>query len=294
MSQSRKKFKSRSRQGSSSVSNNKKNQGDSKEVLSKLDNLRSSTKAEHKKIDVDNSQRNKYAAFVIIVVIGMSGLIILTRPGVLPNTPSSSGTGPPKNMVNVGTTGFQKDLAGTFKSFNGMVTFVYEGGEFCPYCAMERWAMVMALEQFGNFTKLDNTLVSSEENIPTYTFVGSQYISNKVDFEPVELLDNNRQTLQTQSSLQKSLMDRYDASTTIPFLVIGGIYVKISAGSSLHYQDFKDKTWSYVNQQVTSKSGLLYQEIKAESDNLVTVINLALAQLSSATATTAITNTTTG
>ena len=37
------------------------------------------------------------------------------------------------------------------KGPNGHPEFFYVGGEFCPYCGAERWAMINALSRFGTF-----------------------------------------------------------------------------------------------------------------------------------------------
>jgi hypothetical protein len=37
---------------------------------------------------------------------------------------------------------------------NGKPVVLYIGAEFCQYCAIERWALIMALMRFGNFTSL--------------------------------------------------------------------------------------------------------------------------------------------
>jgi len=42
---------------------------------------------------------------------------------------------------------------------NGVVSYV--GGEYCPYCAIQRWALLVALSKFGSFTNLDGQVISS-------------------------------------------------------------------------------------------------------------------------------------
>ena len=292
MSQSRKKLKSRSRQGSYGPSDNKKNNIDNKAVLSKIDNLRTNVKAEQKTIKVDNTQRNRFIAFVVIVVVGMSSLFVLGQIGTAPPPPAYTGT--PTDLVNT-VGGFQKDLKGTFIQSDGKITFFYAGGEFCPYCAMERWAIVMALEQFGTFSPLTHIVTPSNEgSIGTYTFVGSSYSSSKIDFQPVELVDTQHNTLQTPSTAQQNLINRYDPTGSIPLLVISGIYVKVTSGLSLNFNDFKSHTWDQINYAVTNQINPIYSEVTTESNNLVQVINLALNNLNTTTTTTPTSNTTTG
>lgn len=94
-------------------------------------------------------------------------------------------------------------------------------GEFCPYCAMERWALVMALDQFGNFTNL-TPITSAEDHVPTYTFYGSSYTSSKIDFEPAEISNNvspNSGSFQSMNALQNQLFNKYSPRVRFPLCV---------------------------------------------------------------------------
>ena len=66
---------------------------------------------------------------------------------------------------------------------------VYIGGEFCPFCAAERWALTAALSRFGTFTGL-GLIHSSPTDVypstPTLSFYKSGYTSKYVTFTPVE------------------------------------------------------------------------------------------------------------
>ena len=48
------------------------------------------------------------------------------------------------------------------------------GGEFCPYCAAQRWVIITALSRFGTFADIDNMQSSARTSSPTrqtFTFV---------------------------------------------------------------------------------------------------------------------------
>ena len=116
----------------------------------------------------------------------------------------------------------------------GKVEVLYVGAEYCPYCAAERWPLVMALSKFGTFTNLGSTTSSSTDtnpNTPTFTFFGSTYTSPYISFVPVELQDRNGSSLQTPTAAQQQLLSSYDvppyagASGGIPFIDLGGKYV---------------------------------------------------------------------
>ncbi|MCW1297431.1 MAG: DUF929 family protein [Candidatus Rehaiarchaeum fermentans] len=63
---------------------------------------------------------------------------------------------------------------------NGKSTFVFIGAEGCPFCALQRVAIILALSRFGNFSKLFlDRSTTIDGNIPTYTFNFSQELFNQ-------------------------------------------------------------------------------------------------------------------
>jgi hypothetical protein len=105
----------------------------------------------------------------------------------------------------------------------------YLGAEFCPYCAAERWAMVVALEHFGTFSGLTETHSSSidvDPNTPTFAFHGATYSSPYLTFTGVETTTNQPQgnfyaPLDTPTAAQEALLEKYTGGT-IPFVDFGG------------------------------------------------------------------------
>lgn len=118
---------------------------------------------------------------------------------------------------------------------NGHPEFFYVGGEYCPYCAAERWAMVNALSRFGTFSNLSQ-LQAYEYNVPTFSFYGSSYTSQYVDFVPKEVKGNQLdQTQQNYVDLEKltpaeqQMFQRYDPGQNFPFVSIGNQYTAVGA-----------------------------------------------------------------
>jgi len=110
---------------------------------------------------------------------------------------------------------------------NGYPEVFYLGAEYCPYCAAERWPMIIALSRFGTFSGLKTTSSSSSDvypNTPTFTFHGSTYTSQYVDFVAVETTDRDRNPLESPSSAQQALVNQYDSSGSIPFVDLGNHY----------------------------------------------------------------------
>jgi len=105
----------------------------------------------------------------------------------------------------------------------------YLGAEYCPYCAAERWAMVVALEHFGSFSGLTETHSSSidtDPNTPTFAFHGATYTSPYLSFPGVETTTNQPQgnfyaPLDSPTPAQAALVEKYTQGT-IPFVDFGG------------------------------------------------------------------------
>ncbi|MGC8533118.1 MAG: DUF929 family protein [Candidatus Parvarchaeum sp.] len=56
-------------------------------------------------------------------------------------------------------------------TYNGKPTFVYMGAQGCPFCAGMRWAIIVALSRFGNFSNLFyDRSATNDGNVPTFTF----------------------------------------------------------------------------------------------------------------------------
>ena len=116
---------------------------------------------------------------------------------------------------------------------DGKPEILYIGAEWCPYCAAERWAMVVALSRFGTFSGLTFTTSSSGDVFPdtrTLSFHGSSFTSTSIDFVPVELEDRNRNPLQSPTAQENQIWQTYDSAGSIPFLDLGNRYIQVGRG----------------------------------------------------------------
>ncbi|MFP3190094.1 MAG: DUF929 family protein [Thermoproteota archaeon] len=159
----------------------------------------------------------------------------------------------------------------------GKLVFIYVGAEYCPYCAAERWAIVMALSHFGNWSNLEPIYSAPPQiepnypNIPTYTFVNAIYKSDKIVFWEVELYNRyGNVSLQKMNSIEQQLFNTYNPSGGIPFISIGGIYFRIGSGVSPAL--FVGLSFQEVQQQINSKQGPIYQAVYQESQQLTNAI----------------------
>jgi hypothetical protein len=138
----------------------------------------------------------------------------------------ASAVGLPTSVVNPPTvkTGQPKLV------ISGKPGAVFVGGEFCPLCAAERWAIIMAFGKFGTFTNLKETTSSpwdSYPSTPTFSFYGSTYTSPYITLNAVEYDGNDVDGLDTHTQLvpltkqEAGLWQKYDQSSGFPFLDIG-------------------------------------------------------------------------
>ncbi len=77
--------------------------------------------------------------------------------------------------------------------YNGKPAVIYIGADYCPFCAAERWVLVIALSRFGNFSELHYMTSSASDvypNTPTFTFYNSSYYSPYISFVEVEETTN--------------------------------------------------------------------------------------------------------
>ncbi len=179
---------------------------------------------------------------VVVIVIVVFLVLSSASPGA-----SSSNPLMPTSLVNevtnvspavssaVGTGGlsnpFQAVPASTpqVTSNDGKPVVYYLGTDYCPYCAFERWSLVVALSRFGTFTDLHQTTSGNSEEISTlnginsFSFFGSSYTSEHLTFLGVESSDRNGNALQTPTSPEAAAAEQLTGGN-VPVVDIGGRY----------------------------------------------------------------------
>jgi len=137
----------------------------------------------------------------------------------------SVGQGTANNLI--------KPITGTpLKGPSGKLEVFYYGAEFCPYCAAQRWPLIIAISRFGTFSGLQTTTSSSTDvypNTPTFTFRNATYTSQYIDFRSVETTDRDRNPLQTPTAAEQQLVSQYDPGGTIPFIDVANRYAMTGA-----------------------------------------------------------------
>jgi thiol-disulfide isomerase/thioredoxin len=139
----------------------------------------------------------------------------------------------------------------------GKPLVLYMGAEYCPYCAAERWAMVVALSRFGTFSNLGQTHSASADvypNTATLSFHGASYASQYLTFQGVETQSNEVQgngyaPLDTPTAQQQQLAKTFNAPP----------YVDSGSAGSIPFIDFANQAVvsgaSYSPQLLAGKEG---------------------------------------
>jgi len=122
-----------------------------------------------------------------------------------------------------------KSVTGPPMTTDGKPTVLFVGGEFCPYCAAERWAIFQALSRFGTLSGAGE-ITSSEGSVPTFEFARATYRSHYLSFSAVEVEDQQHQPLETLSPQQERIFTQYSPERSFPFLDVNGSFVQLGAG----------------------------------------------------------------
>jgi hypothetical protein len=179
------------------------------------------------------------AIVVIVVSLTRSPAPASPTQGVaVPAVARETGTVPAAtyNEVGAGTAGGLNPITGEPElTAGGKPELLYMGGEFCPYCAAERWVIAAAVSRFGELAGLrfiHSSPLDSYPNTPTLTFADARYTSRYLQFVPVEWYGEKPDPatplqhvyFQHPTQQEVTLFAKY-AGGAIPFVDIGNRYV---------------------------------------------------------------------
>ena len=175
----------------------------------------------------------------------------------------------------------QPELTGTNDAGATVPEILYIGAEYCPYCAFERWGMIVSLSRFGSFSGLRTIHSSSTDaypNTPTWTFYKSTYASKYLTFTPVEettnVPDKNSPTgyvpLQTPTPAQQALLSKYNPGGSIPFVNFGNKYV--ITGASALPSVLAGKSWATIAAELSDASSPVAQAVNGTANFMTAAI----------------------
>jgi hypothetical protein len=223
-------------------------------------------------------------ALVLVKVNGNSGNNGSTSGGSASGSASASSSGPSALVASVtsipastldgvgagGTSASElKPVSGSPLTGNGKPEVYFEGAEYCPYCAPESWALIVALSRFGTFSGLKTIYSSATDtpaSLPGWTFYGSTYSSQYVTFVPVETTTNVERngsypTLQTPTAAEQALINAYDSSGSIPFVDFGNKYAQVGTLTGEDASDLSGLTPAQVAAALRDPSSTIAQAI---------------------------------
>ncbi|MFZ0667075.1 MAG: DUF929 family protein [Acidimicrobiales bacterium] len=222
---------------------------------------------------------------VLVIVIALV-LVVVTKSPAKQNTTTtlvstsllSQVTGVPASVYT--KVGLPSELSNypkkvgkgyTALTSGGLPVMLYEGAEYCPFCAAERWAMVMALSKFGTFSNLHTTYSSVSDFAPdtaTFTFYNATYKSQYLVFQPYELATN-----QSAASSNACNVNGYACLQTPPTSA-SNLLTKLGGGS-FPFMDFGNKVMQSgagFGDQPLALSGLSYTEIAQQLSDASTPV----------------------
>ncbi|WP_432829125.1 DUF929 family protein [Dactylosporangium sp. CA-092794] len=164
----------------------------------------------------------------------------------------------------------------------GKPLIVYIGAEYCPFCAAQRWPVVVALSRFGTFSGLGLSRSAADDtypNTPTLSFHGSTYTSQYLAFQGVEETTNVRKNRQYEpldklTDQQQQIVKKYNAppyvdqnsAGAIPFMDFGNRAVQ--AGASLSPQLLANHTHAQVADAIKDPNSQLGRTINGNANAL--------------------------
>ena len=240
---------------------------------------------------------------VVVVLVIVLVFVIVKLNGGKPNSATGASNGPtgsalaavvdkttsvPASTLNsdgdggAAVTGKPTTISGSALTSNGKPEMFYLGAEYCPYCAAERWAMIVALSRFGTFSGLSTVHSSSTDvdpNTPTFSFYKSSYTSQYLTFTPVELTTNVPDSssssgyvpLQTPTAAQQAIVTKYGGSNSpIPFIDFGNKY--LISGVSYSPGVLAGLSWATIATDLSNPSSPVAQAVDGTANYITAAI----------------------
>ncbi len=181
-----------------------------------------------------NGQGNTYRNVTKYDNVAVSGSVLRDLRAVAMNSSLADSIGVGSSSGNL------QGITNASRLMNGSrPVILFVSGDFCPFCAMERWGLTIALMRFGNFTSLHYMTSSAQDYAPstsTFTYYNSSYSSSLVDFQGVEVATNTwnysintYSPLMSMNQLQDGIFKKYDSRGSTPFTDFANITVTVGS-----------------------------------------------------------------
>jgi hypothetical protein len=176
--------------------------------------------------------------------------------------------------------------AGPLLTLGGKPAIVFVSEESCPFCAAERWPLVVALSHFGTWSGLGSTTSSATDVYPdtaTFSFRAAHYRSAELTLRTTELTNNAGRPLQPETALDGRLISSYDVppyvnstdqSGAVPFLDIANHY--ILAGAQYDPQVLAGLSAAQIAAQLQNPSSPVAIAVDGSARVIITAIDQVL------------------
>jgi len=183
-------------------------------------------------------------------------------------------------------TALQPVRNGSPLTVDGKPGIVFVSEESCPFCAAERWPVVIALSHFGSWHHLGATTSSSTDVYPstaTFSFRNATFDSPYLALRTTELANNAGRPLQPESSLDAQLINHYDVppyvnsadqTGAVPFLDIDNH--DVLAGAQYNPQVLAGLSISQIAAQLDNPDSPVAMAIDESANALIGAIDQAL------------------
>jgi hypothetical protein len=155
----------------------------------------------------------------------------------------------------------------------GKPELFFAGAEGCPFCAVERWGMIVALSQFGSFSNLHliQSVTTESPAIQTFTFLGSSYRSPYISFVPVEIVSNvphgfGFESLQRLDPAHRALFKRFDRDGQTPFIDVANRFIRVD--STVEPDLIGGLSWNQIAGSLDNPARTSAQAIAGEAEVL--------------------------
>lgn len=183
--------------------------------------------------------------------------------------------------VGAGGVSPPKAITGSPLTTGGKPEVLYVGADYCPYCAAERWGIVVALSRFGTWSGLQQGASSPTDvpaSVPTFSFKDASYSSDYIAFRGFETSDVDGKPLQKLPADVESVFQKYDAppyvaaqsAGAIPFVDIANKYM--ISGASYSPQDIASLTFPQVAQKLHDPNDKVGKEILGTANSIAAAV----------------------
>ncbi|MGC2191740.1 MAG: DUF929 family protein [Candidatus Dormiibacterota bacterium] len=159
-------------------------------------------------------------------------------------------------------------------SSNGLPVIGFVGAEYCPYCALQRWSIIIGLSPFGTWTGLHtirSSVYDDPSNVPTFTFAyGAKFKSKYLVFSSHELQSNvsiNKdgspyKTLQSVSGDLSSAFTTIDTDLGYPFLDYAGKDAQVgSETATANVAKMEGLSWNQILVQLRNPKSTIAKQV---------------------------------